>query len=337
MAFITEINGTQALFGRLRKSKDVDQTLEFVRNKSEPGGVVVFIDIAPNEHLVRIVEILCNEGYVVFVIDHHYTEGEPINEFERNMRRDCLLLHSRLGDNARITTRREAACCLQRIDFGEFKRAVIVADGDADGLTSSLWAVGVLYDGLPRDALLLDGSVERKLEASENGLLLLKTLMIATDVDSKSKVFSLWVEAVQGNASARAELESRLPQWQVTADVAKRLSDYPKEVAPGVLLVDTVGKPRYDPCTLAKGLVDRGCTLFVVRQKQFGEFRAVLGDIAYRMDTVAFEDGHLNVREFLEAGYDPTGIIVHGTFRLWVSEKRWYGFLLPALQARFQS
>ncbi len=337
MAFETTINSSSIRFCRLRKSKDVDETVEFVRSKSEPGGVVVFIDLYPNEHLVRVVEILRDEGFVPVVIDHHDLQEDPIDEFERALRRESLNLRRLLTKgNARITTRKEAACCLQMISFGEFEKAVIVAYPGADGAASALYASGVSYAEMPSDAAILDGPPERRLNASLLGLLLLKTVPAAADAYERGQVFSLWAEAIQGNSSAREELESRLPRWEKAAKSSKKLAGKATEVVPKVLLANCVPKPYYDSSTLARGLAERGCVLNVLRQKHYGGVCAVLGPIAYTMHAVALEHGRINVRKFLEPGYDPSGIIVQGNFRLSVSEERWQDFLLPALQARFR-
>lgn len=336
MALEIIVASTPIRLGRLRNPNNAKATLKFVRLKSKPGGVVVFIDIAPNEQLVSVVEQLLLEGYQVIVIDHHDLDGEPINDFERNLRQCAQRLHSKLSRaNARITTRKIAPCCLSMITEGEFKEAVIVADADADGLTSALYAVGVSYDEMPRDAALLDGPIERKLEASQRGLLLLKTLLIASGEKERIEAFSLWTEAVQGDQLARVELEKLLPAWQVRADIAKRLARSAEEIVAGVLFLDAVNQPNYDPNTLATELAQEECVLFVVRQRQKRELTKILGSVAYCLETVEYERGQLSVREFLEPDYDPSGIIVHGNFRLWVSEDRWRNFLRPALLARF--
>lgn len=333
MAFESRIRGKLIRFCKLKSELDVQYSLSFVRRVSEAGATVVLLDIRCSNYLVRLVTILLQEGYEVFVADHHDFPGEPCAPSERELAPASEQLRDLLGERARIATRSQCPCCLQLINVpGEFRSATIIADEDADGLTAALYAVGISYGDLLQDAIILDGPTEGKLEASTNGLLLLRTLAIGRRDWWTREVFYLWPKAVQGYRSARSKLEARVFKWQKMAETAKRLALSAQEVTPGVLFVDAQTL-EYDLYTLAKIFYEQGCLLFVVRQKS-GPVAKGINAINYRIDALHRGQATVNVREFLPPDYYDSAIRAQGTFRIWASEERYQNLIWPAVQAK---
>jgi hypothetical protein len=338
MSFTMMIGPVPTFFTKVKRPPHVPEVLEFVESYAQ-SKYVVFIDISPNRYLFEAVKHLTKGGYEVTVITHHDFVGEPRNENERHLRATAEDLRGLLKDRARITNRQEFPSSLQLLKAGECRRAVIIADGDADGLSAAMYGADVhSYNQLPADAALFDAAPERKLSVSPVGLLLIKSLALTVDEKQKREVFNSWLLASQGDDEARDSLEVRFPQWEATANQAAELARRAKDIFPGVFLADAVFKPRYDLNTLAQIFEQRGASLFVVRQS-FGPVAFATCDVNYRMHAIQSAPDRLDVQDLLPPGYDNSpkeGIMAHGSFLLWVSERIWQETILPALHQRFR-
>ncbi len=100
------------------------------------------------------------------------------------------------------------------------------------------------------------------------------------------KLFADWVKAVSGNDAARKRLEEQVATYDQAVAVSYELAKSAVSIAPGVVLVDVVNKPLFDPGTL-NALLEKipECSITVIR-KNLGPIAAFHGipDEAFTAD-----------------------------------------------------
>lgn len=342
------IRDVPTIFIKAFTSEDVIAILEFVREAAGmykgSSNSVLFIDTPITAAMVEAVERLCSENFRVIVRDHHGIDGEPTNDRERQVTAGTAKLRQLLGDDCNITVRRLHPACSTLVEAGEFGDAVaIVADPDADGLTAAMKAAGIFYDKMDEDAALLDGEPQMQVTGSPLSQLLAKGIAVIPSYDATKpkereiahqKLFSDWLRAVEGNTAARKRLEERQAEYDDAVRVAKDLAKNAVSVAPGVVLVDVVEKPLFDPGTLNAELESRAdCRITVVR-KSLGPIAAVHG-IQYSLAVAKEFKGKVDLRRLVpaDAKSDPEGgVISNVSFLLHVSEDVWQSEVLPKLR-----
>lgn len=342
--FKLEIAGIPAIFSKFFSSQDRDAVLEAV-----PEGTkrVVFLDTPATTELVATIESLLARDVEVIVRDHHDVTS-PRNSREEEIAGMAARVRELVGANALISNRIEHPACSTLLEVGEFagEGTVIVADPDPDGLTAAMKAVGVVYDGLDADAAVLDGPPAERTPESLTALALLLDRGGATlpPFDSarpevansaKGKLFAEFVAAVTGDAEARASLEVRVKAYEESVASAKAIVAEATQATPGVVMVDTVGKSRYDIATLTRGLeATPGCVVTVIR-KDNGPVAKHHQGVQYSLAVVRSEQERINLQETLPAGFvssPESGIISNTTFLLHVSQEVWEEVVLPALR-----
>ncbi|MBX9669671.1 MAG: hypothetical protein K2X93_18755 [Candidatus Obscuribacterales bacterium] len=343
------VNKVPTLFIKAFTAGDVEAILEFVRDahamKSEDGRSVLFIDTPITMHTIEAVVKLKEEGYRVFFRDHHGIDGEPANHRDMQVQSGTAKLEELLGADCLITVRRLHPACSTLVSPGEFSNAVaIIADPDADGLTAAMKASGIFYPELDDDAALLDGEPYFQVNGSPISQLLAKGVATLPSFDIKNpllrekatqKLFSDWMEAVEGNARAKERLMKGVAAYDVAVEVARELATTAREVLPGVVLVDCADQPVYDVGTLNSLLEQRPSCRISVLRKSLGPIAALHG-IQYSLTVVRSHQSEINLQKLLppDTRSDPQyGVISNVSFLLHVSEYIWNEQVLPRLKA----
>lgn len=341
------INRVPTLFIKAFNADDVQNIMQFVRKAASlyagRGNRVLFIDTPITAATVEAVEKLSSERFQVAFRDHHGIEGAPTNDRERQVAMAAAKLEQLLGANCHITFRRLHPACSTLVSVGEFADAVaIIADPDPDGLTAAMKAAGISYPGLDDDAAKLDGEPQSQVTGTPISQLLAKGMAVIPSYDpSKPKerekaqqsLFSDWLSAVTGNKAALRRLEKALGAYDEAVQISRSLAQSAVVVAPGVVLVDTVNKPLFDPGTLNSLLEgDPECRIMVVR-KSLGQIAAYHG-IQYSLSVAKAYQSTVNLQNLIstQARSDPaSGIISNVSFLLHTSEDVWYEQVLPTL------
>lgn len=344
--FDLKIRDVPVLFIQAFTASDAQAILQFVRSVSGNRNTnrVLFVDTPMAPNTVQAVRLLQEDGFDVTFRDHHGLDGEPTNDNERRVHRDIEKMRSSLKEKCNITVRRLHPGCSTLVEVGEFAdAAAIIADPDADGLTAAAKAAGVWYPELDADAAILDGEPFLQTTGSYKSQLLAKGIAVLPSFDyrkpreredAKQKLFSRWIDAVNGNETALKALEESEAAFDEAVAIAKRLAADIKEVAPGVVLADAFDAPIYDVGTLTHLLEQQpGCRVTVVR-KALGPIAAIHG-VQYSMSVPKILQDQIDLRKFVpqDVKPDPTrGIISNVSFLLHVSDQIWNDFVLPALQ-----
>jgi len=344
------LNGVPTLFIKGFSSADSELMLNFVRSASarnaRTGGpdTVLFIDTPITAPTVEAVHRLKHEGYRVVFRDHHGIDGKPVNDRDEEVANATQRLRKLLDEDCLITVRRLHPACSTLVSIGEFEHATaIIADPDPDGLTASMKAVGIYYPGLDEDAALLDGEPASQVTGTRLSSLLAKGVTILPSYDPKNPerrekaledLFKKWVSAVQGDDKALRRLEEGEVAYDRAVKEAEGLANTAREVAPGVVLVDTIDAGLYDVGTLLSALEKLpGCRITVLR-KGLGPIAAVHG-VQYSMAVAKAAQEEINLQLLLpqDVKSDPKqGIISNVTFLLHVSENVWQDVILPRLK-----
>jgi hypothetical protein len=342
------INNVKVLFIKAFTAEDVQTILHFVREAgsfargTEP--TVLFIDTPITSATVEAVEKLKRERFRVVFRDHHYVDGEPRNDRERQVVAAAAKLKNLLQDDCEITVRKLHPACSTLVEVGEFAHAVaIVADPDADGLTAAMKAAGVYYEGLDEDAAKLDSEPQLQVTGTPISQLLAKGIAVIPSYDSANPkereiahqyLFEDWVKAVTGNEQALQRLNERVALYDEAVTVAQTLASTAETVAPGVVLVDVAHKPLYDPGTLNALMESLAGTSITVVRKSLGPIAALHG-IQYSLAVVKSEQARVDLQNLVptHAKSDPEGgIISNVSFLLHVSEDIWQRTVLPLLR-----
>lgn len=342
------INKVPTLFIKAFSNEDIETIIHFVRDAARfykgSGNTILFIDTPITPATVESVEALRYEGFRVVFRDHHGIDGKATNDRERRVVAASARLKRLLGDDCTITIRSLHPACSTLVSVGEFQDAIaIIADPDADGLTAAMKAAGVSYEGLDEDAAKLDGEPQQQVEGTPISQLLAKGIAVIPSYDASKpkereiahqKLFSDWLKAVGGDTQAMKQLEERVVLYDEAVNMARQLSESAVFVAPGVMLVDLVDKPLYDPGTLSAMLESNPeCRITVVR-KSLGPIAAHHG-VQYSLAVVKAHQGSINLHDLIgaDAHTDPVqGIISNVSFLLHTSEEVWNSQVLPRLQ-----
>jgi hypothetical protein len=342
------INGVPTLFIKAFTANDVQIIMEFVRGAatfhSGTSNRILFIDTPITAATVEAVEKLKSERFQISFRDHHGIDGEPSNDRERQVVTASAKLNQLLGENCCITFRRLHPACSTLVSVGEFEDAVaIIADPDADGLTAAMKAAGISYPGLDDDAAKLDGEPQSQVTGTPISQLLAKGIAVIPSYDSSKpkereiahqKLFADWLKAVCGNKSSLRRLEERVAVYKEAVQVSQALARTAVVVAPGVVLVDVVDKPLFDPGTLNALLEsDPSCRVTVLR-KSLGPIAAVHG-IQFSLSVAKSYQDIVNLHNLVpsHAKSDPeTGVISNVSFLLHTSEDVWKSEVLPRLK-----
>lgn len=341
------INNVPTLFIKAFSAVDVQSIIEFVRQSAcfyvGSSNTVLFIDTPITAATVESVERLKREGFRVVFRDHHGIDGPPSNDRERQVVAATSRLQQLLGDDCLITVRALHPACSTLVSVGEFKDAIaIIADPDADGLTAAMKSAGIAYDGMDDDAAKLDGPPQMQVTGTPLSQLLAKGVATIPSYDpqkakerekSQQQLFSDWMQAVCGNASALKKLETRLACYEEAVSVAEDLARTAKFVAPGVVLVDVAGKDLYDPGTLQARLEERPLCKITVVRKSLGPI-AALHNIQYSLSVTKGYQQQIDLQQLIppDVRSDPEiGIICNVSFLLHTSESVWQEQVLPKL------
>lgn len=347
------LDDVPALFIKAFTASDVGAIIEFVREAANchrgASNTVLFVDTPITSATVEAVERLLHERFRVVFRDHHGIDGEPTNDRERQVIAASEKLRQLLGGDCCITVRRLHPACSTLVAVGEFKDAVaIVADPDADGLTAAMKAAGIAYPEIDEDAAKLDGEPQLQVQGTPISQLLAKGVAIIPSYDSSQpkqreiahqQLFSDWLEAVRGNNSALRRLEQRVAAYDQAVAVAQSLACNALEIAPGVVLVDVVDKPLYDPGTLNALLEEDSSRKITVLRKSLGPIAAVHG-IQYSLTVPKHHQNKIDLRKLVPdtAKSDPEeGVISNVSFLLHVSEDLWMNQVFPRLKTAASS
>ena len=348
-----KINRVPVLFIKAFDATDVQCIIEFVRDAarfySGNNLRVLFIDTPITAATVEAVEKLKAENFQVVFRDHHGIFGDATNERERKVKVATTKLENMLGADCRITFRHIHPACSTLVSTGEFSDAVaIIADPDADGLTAAMKAAGVYYEGLDDDAALLDGEPKLQITGTPMSQLLAKGLSAlpsydATLVDEREaatrKLFVDWVAAVCGDAGAMKRLEERVLIYDQSVLISRTMAQAAKEIAPGVVLVDTAHKQLFDKGMLFEIIEgDPNCKIIVLK-KSLGPIARLHG-LQYSLAVCKAFQEQISLFEMIpstaSAGPE-VGIISNVPFLLHVSEDVWKSEVLPRLKERMSS
>lgn len=309
-----DINNVPTLFIKAFTADDVQTILSFARKaatfRAEAGNKILFIDTPITAATVESVEKLHSERFQVVFRDHHGIDGEPANDREKKVKAATQRLNQLLGRNCHITVRRLHPACSTLVSVGEFGDAVaIIADPDADGLTAAMKAAGISYPGLDDDAAKLDGEPQSQVTGTPISQLLAKGMAVIPSYDSsrpkerevaQQKLFSDWLKAVKGNKTAIAQLEERVAIYDEAVKVSHLLAQKAVPIAPGVVLVDVINKPLFDPGTLNALLeLDPKCQIMVVK-KSLGPIAALHG-VQYSLSVAKAYQGKVNLHNLVPA------------------------------------
>jgi len=344
--FKIEINAVPVLFSKFFGAGDKDSVLAVIPENTKRA---VFIDTPSTQHLVDTIGELISRGVEVVVRDHHDMPS-PRNPREQEIADAANRVRELVGDNAIISNRAQNPACSSLIEVGEFsgEGTVIVADPDPDGLTAAMKALGSAYDGLDADAAVLDGARSEQTADRLTSIALLLTKGMATlppfnaerpqvSEEAKGKLFAEFVSAASGDATALESLGRKVEAYEAGVCVAEALAAEATQPVAGVVMVDAVGKPRYDLATLAAKMEALpGCCVTVVR-KDNGPIAGKHGGVQISMAVVKVHQADINLQELLLPGFvssPESGIISNTTFLLHVSESVWNETVLPALTTK---
>jgi hypothetical protein len=345
--FLINIAQTPGLFSKFFNVNDADAVLSAI-SRFEPTRVI-FIDTPATPVMRSLVEALLGRGIMVIVRDHHGVVN-PRNPREVEIAESAGKVRELLGANALISNRAAHPACSTLVQVGEFvgEGTVIVADPDPDGLTASMKALGVVYDQLDADAAILDGarSEQNAEHLSPLAMLLVKGMATLPPYDAarpqfsddaKSRLFSEFVAAAGGDAKALAGLETKVTAYEAAVKAAEEVAAAAKELVPGVVVADIVGR-KVDLSTLTARLeAVPGCAITVIR-KDNGPIAGALKVKQYSLAVVKAMQAEINLQDLLPQGYKSSpeaGIISNTSFLLHVSEGNWFDLVLPALAAKY--
>ncbi len=346
------INNVPTLFIKAFTPEDVETIIGFVRESfkfhASSHNSILFIDTPITNATVEAVERLKQERFDVVFRDHHGIDGEPTNDRELRVVKATSKLKQLLGDKCTITVRRLHPACSTLVEEGEFASAIcIIADPDADGLTAAMKAAGITYPGLDEDAAKLDGEPQLQVTGTPISQLLAKGIAVIPSYDATKpkereiahqKLFSDWLKAVSGNEAALKRLEEQVAAYDEAVKVSHILAKSALSIAPGVVLVDVVNKPLFDPGTLNALLeTDPECRITVIR-KNLGPIAAVHG-IQYSLAVAKSFQKAINLHDLVptDAKSSPEGgIISNVSFLLHISEDVWQKEVLPRLKNCFK-
>ena len=343
------INNIPTLFIKAFSSADVRTIMEFVRQSASmhagSGNRVLFIDTPITPATVEAVEKLKGERFQVVFRDHHGIDGEPTNDREKRVVEATAKLNQLLGVDCHITMRRMHPACSTLVEVGEFKDAVaIIADPDPDGLTAAMKAAGIAYPELDADAAKLDGEPQSQVTGTPISQLLAKGMAVLPSyVVSRPKerevaqqnLFADWLKAVSGNEAALSRLREHTIRYDEAVKVSEILAQTAVQLAPGVVLVNVVDQPLYDPGTLLALLESSPSCRIVVLRKSLGPIAAVHG-VQYSLAVTKAYQSMVNLHDLIPstAKSDPKlGIISNVSFLLHTSEAIWLSEVLPRLQS----
>lgn len=346
--FRLELGGVAALFSKFFSATDRTSVVEAVR--AAGARRAVFIDTPATVELVATVEALKADGIEIHVRDHHDCPN-PANPREAQIAEAAGRVRELAGGNAVISNRKANPACSSLIEVGQFagEGTVIVADPDPDGLTASMKAAGIVYDGLDADADVLDGGRAGQTadKLSPNAFLLTRAMSTLPAFDSarpqvsedaKAKLFGDFVALIQGNSDAKARLEKGVETYEAGVREAERLSALVTDILPGVSFIDVTTTPRFDMGTLAAKMEARpGCRVTVQRKSQ-GPIAGKHGGVQISLAVAKAHQATVNLQELLPSGFTSSpeaGIISNTTFLLHVSQGVWDEVVLPALRSRF--
>ena len=349
MAFQMTIAATPVLFSKFFAAGDREAVLAAIPQGRQR---VVFIDTPATAELAPTIEALIAKGVEVHVRDHHDCPN-PANPREQQIADAAMRIRELCGANAVISNRKANPACSGLIEVGQFsgEGTVIVADPDPDGLTAAMKAVGLVYDGLDADAAVLDGARSEQTTERLTPIALLLVKGMATlppfnaerpqiAEEAKEKLFAEFAAAAGGDTAALESLDRKVEAYEAGVRVAEALAAEATQPVSGVVLVDTVGKPRFDLATMASRMEAlAGCRVTVVR-KDNGPIAAKCGGVQYSLAVAKAHQAEVNLQGFLTPGFissPESGIISNTTFLLHVSEKVWEEVVLPALRARFEA
>lgn len=344
-----KINKVPVLFIQGFSRADAETIVDFVREANQLTttykDTVLFIDTPATPHLVEAIQHLKTEGHRVVFRDHHGVNGVPQNVRDQSKLRACEKLVKLLGEDCLITFREEHPACSTLVEVGEFKDALtIIADPDADGLTAAMKAAGLYYDGLDKDAALLDSEPALQITGSEISQLLAKGLATLPTYDSdkprerletQQKLFRNWVQAVEGNGHALEALQPIKAAYNQAVETSVQLAKSAKMIADNVVLADATNTGVYDVGTLNKLMEEWPDCRITVLKKDKGPIAALHG-IQYSLAVAKRYQGKIDLRKLLpkEAENDPAGgIISNVAFLLHVSDSIWSDYVLPGLKA----
>ena len=346
--FQIKIGGSAALFSKFFSASDSE-----IIQAAIPEGTrrVVFIDTPATPHLVATVEALLSRDILVIVRDHHDVLS-PRNPREQEIADAAAKVRELLGGNAVISNRQANPACSSLIEVGEFvgEETVIVAAPDPDGLTATMKASGLVYDGLDSDAAVLDGARSEQTAERLTPIAVLLVKGMATlppfspdrpqvSEEVKEKLFAEFAAAASGDQDALESLGRKVEAYEAGVLAAEEIASQATEVMPGVVLADTVGKPRFDLSALSQRLESRpGCRVTVVR-KDNGPIAAKHG-VQYSLAVVKAHQAETNLQEVLPSGFissPEAGIISNTTFLLHVSESVWNEKVFPALREQLSN
>lgn len=344
--FQIKIVGVPVIMSKFFAVSDRDAVLAAI--KATSAFRVVFIDTPATRELVATISTLEDEGYVVFVRDHHDAPARS-NPREVEIADAADRIRELIGSDAIISDRKTNPACSGLIDVGEFagEDTVIVADPDPDGLTASMKAVGIVYDGMDADADVLDGGRAGQTADRLTTNAYLFTRSMATlpvfdanrpqiSEDAKAKLFTDFVSMVQGDADAKTRLEKGVEVYEAGVQEAERLTTTVVDLLPGLAFVDLMTSPRFDLGTLAAKMEARPGTKVTVQKKGQGPIAAKCGGVQYSLAVVKAEQANINLQSLLPAGFTSSpeaGIISNTSFLLHVSKTVWTDVVLPALRA----
>lgn len=341
-----EIAKNTAIFTKFFSENDKEAVLSSI-----PEGTkkVVCIDTPSTPHLLALVQELLNRGIEVEVRDHHDVLA-PKNPREQEIADSAKSMRSLVGEKAVISDREANPACSSLIAVGEFasEGVVIIADPDPDGLLGTMKGLGIVYETLDKDASILDGprSAQTAENLSQDAFLFVRAMSTLPPFDAnrpqistsaKARLFSDFVSTISGNEEARQNLTSKVVEYEEQVKVANQLVETAEEVTKGVVLVDTVGKPRFNLTTLSNKLEAKPGCMVTVTRKDNGPIAAKHGGIQYSLAVAKNHKDQLNLQDLLPEGFTSSpeeGIISNTSFLLHVNEETWNNAVLPALKAK---
>lgn len=342
------INNVPTLFIKAFNAADIQMIMEFVRHASSfytgKSNAILFIDTPITAATVEAVQKLKSEGFRVVFRDHHGIDGPSSNDREKRVVEATAKLNQLLAEDCLITVRRLHPACSTLVEVSEFKDAIaIIADPDADGLTAAMKAAGISYPELDDDAAKLDGEPQLQVTGSPISQLLAKGIAVIPSYDSTrpkqreeayQSLFADWLKTVCGNEQAKLRLEEHTAVYEEAVRVSQSLAQTAISIAPGVMLVDVVDKPLFDPGTL-NGLLERApdCRIIVLR-KSLGPIAAVHG-IQYSLAVTKAYHDLINLHHFVSAqakSSPEAGVISNVSFLLHTSEQVWQEQVFPKIK-----
>lgn len=331
--FLIKVMDETIIFSRFFSEKETN-TVEQAIAGPRPRKVL-FVDTPTNNHLLDLVGKLVAKGKKVVIRDHH-NHPYPATTREEEINKLVSQLASIVDPSSILTDREQAPACSRLVGIGEFQGWTIVADPDADGLTASLKALGIVYPGLDEDAVIMDGprADQHGGNLTPLGNLLVKGMASLPPFDprnpsraemAKKELFQQFADAVQGNEESLAQLEYRVKEYDMMVHRAINLYfNKSVPISPYVRFCDVVGALPYDGATLFSKL-EQGNKMTVIRKNS--------GPIAHKNDGVQYTIAvtrtwkeMINLQTVLPEGFISSpeeGIISNTSFLLHLSEEKW--------------